>query len=79
MKPLIPLAPSTVVEHRAVQRDDRLRRGDHKLAVQQVLPVGSPEGKVGAVASLVFGLVLTNLDVGGACRDLHDISVAFTV
>ena len=79
MKPLVPLAPAAVVEHRTVEGDDRLRGGDHELAVQEVLVVGPSEGQVGGVAGLVFGLVLADLDVGGACGDLHHVSVALTV
>lgn len=79
VQPLVPLAPATVVEHRAVERYDCLRRGDHKLAVQEVLAIGPSEGEVGGVARLVLGLVLTNLYVGGASRDLHYIGVTFTV
>lgn len=79
MKPLVPLTPAAVVEHRTVEWDDCLGGGDHELAVQEVLAVGPSEGQVGGVAGLVLGLVLTNLDVGGACRDLHHISVALAV
>lgn len=79
MKPFIPLAPAAVVEHRAVERDDRLGGGDHELAVEEVVAVRLPEGQVSSVACLVLGLMLTNLDVGGACRDLHHISIALTV
>lgn len=79
VKPLVPLAPATVVKHRTVEWYDCLRRGDHELAVQEVLAIGPSEGEVGSVARLVLGLVLTNLYVGGACRDLHYVSVTLTV
>jgi len=79
VKPLVPLAPAAVVEHRAVERDDRLGGGDHELAVEKVVFVGPSESQVGGVAGLVLGLVLTDLNVGGANGDLHHVSVAFTV
>lgn len=79
MKPLIPLAPATVVEHRTVERDDCLRGGDHELSIQEVVAIGAPESKVSAVAGLVLGLMLTNLEVGGARGYLHHVSVALTV
>ena len=79
MKPLGPLAPATVVGHRTVEWDDCLGGGDHELSIQEVLVVGASERQVGGVAGLVLGLVLTNLDVGGACGDLHHIGVALTV
>lgn len=79
MEPLIPLAPTTVVEHCAIERDDSLGGGDHELAVEEVLSTGPAQCQVGTVACLVLGLVLTDLDVGGARRDLHHVSVAFTV
>lgn len=79
VKPLVPLAPAAVVEHRTVEWDDRLRGRDHELAVQEVLAAGPPEGQVGGVSGLVFALVLTNLDVGGPGGDLHHVSVALTV
>lgn len=79
MEPLVPLAPAAVVEHGAVERDDRLGGGDHELAVQEVLAAGPPEGQVGGVAGLVFGLVLTDLDVGGARGDLNHVGVALAV
>lgn len=79
MKPLIPLAPATVVEHRPVERDDRLRGGDHELSIQEVVAIGAPQGKVSAVAGLVLGLMLANLEVGGARGDLHHVRVALTV
>lgn len=79
MQPLIPLAPATVVEHRAVEQDDRLRGGDHELSIQEVVAVRAPESEVSAVAGLVLGLMLTNLEVGGACGNLHHVSVALTV
>ncbi|TNN50657.1 hypothetical protein EYF80_039170 [Liparis tanakae] len=71
VKPLVPLAPAAVVEHRAVERDDRLGGGDHELAVEKVVFVGPSESQVGGVADLVLALVLTDLNVGGANRDLH--------
>lgn len=79
VKPLVPLAPAAVVKHGTIERYDGLRRGDHELSIQEVLATGPPEGKVGGVAGLVLGLVLTDLYVGGACRDLHYVSVALTV
>lgn len=79
VKPFIPLAPAAVVEHRAVERDNRLGGGDHELAVQEVLAVGSSESQVGGVARLILGLVLTDFNVGGARRDLNYVSVALTV
>lgn len=79
MKPLIPLAPATVVEHRTIERDDCLRGGDHELPIQEVIATGAPKSKVSAVAGLVLGFMLTNLEVGGAGRYLHHISVALTV
>lgn len=79
MQPLIPLAPATVVEHRAVERDDGLRGGDHELSIQEVVAVGAPESEVSAVAGLVLGLMLANLEVGGARWNLHHVSVALTV
>lgn len=79
MQPLVPLAPAAVVEHRAVERDDRLRGGDHEFAVQEVVSTGPSQGEVGSVAGLVLGLVLTDLDVGGACGDLYYVGVALTV
>ena len=78
MERLVPLAPAAVVKHRTVEHDDCLGGGDHELAVKEVLVVGPSEGQVGGVAVLVLGLVLTNLDVGGACRDLHHVSVSLT-
>lgn len=79
MQPLIPLAPATVVEHGAVEHDDRLRGGDHELSIQEVVAVRAPESEVSAVTGLVLGLMLTNLEVGGACGNLHHVSVALTV
>lgn len=79
MEPLIPLAPATVVEHRTVERDDRLRGGDHELSIQEVVAIGAPKGKVSAVAGLVLGLMLANLEVGGARGYLHHVRVALTV
>lgn len=79
VEPFIPLTPAAVVEHRAVEWNDRLGGGDHKLAIEEVMSTGFPEGEVGGVAGLVFWLVLTDLDVGGACGDLHHIGVALTV
>lgn len=79
MKPFVPLAPATVVEHRTVEWDDCLGGGDHELAVEEVLATGFSDCEVGGVTGLVLGLVLTNFDVCGACRDFHHISVTFTV
>lgn len=79
MKPLIPLAPATVVEYRPDKWDDCLRGGDHELAIKEVVAIGASEGQVGSVTGLVLSLMLTNLDVGGACRDLHHISIALTI
>lgn len=79
MKPLIPLAPAAVVEHRTVKRDDRLRGGDHELSIQEVVAIWAPKSEVSTVAGLVLGFMLTDLEVGGACRYLHHVSVALTV
>lgn len=73
------MAPAAVVEQRTVERDDRLRGGDHELAIQEVVTVGSSKSQVGCEAGLVLGLVLTDLDVSRARGNLHYIGVALAV